>query len=297
VTAPTHAKARPQTVALVNQKGGVGKTATCAGIGGALAEAGRRVLLVDLDPQGSLSTVCLRVPTPAPDAEATLPAALTGQWTGDPSELVVTHSETGTGGRLDVLPTTVGMFTLARELDQLRAREHRLARLLARLPGPDDPAGYHHILIDCPPTLDVLVDGALTAADAAVIPVQAEDSSLHALELLLSQIAAIEAELRDAPLNLYGLVVSMLDRGRGGMARSTIGRSVVDVLAQQPLPILATIPRGAVIAEAWRFGTPVTTYAPRSEHAAAYRAIARVIDPNAPVIDMDSERAVAGGVA
>lgn len=253
----------------MNQKGGVGKTATSVNVAGALAQDGRRVLLVDLDPQGHL-TVALK--TGRQPGGPSLFGALTGQWSGDSFDLTVTHSTPGTG-RLDVIPHTTEMFEIVRELDKMRAREGRLERVLAPL-----DAEYDHVVLDCPPALDILTDNALVAADGLLIPVQAEDSSLHALELLLAQVEAVEVELRRGPLELHGLVVSMLERGRGGLARSTIGRSVIVALEELPLPILATIPRGVPITEAWRYGRTVADYAPESEHAQAYRTLSKVLD-------------------
>lgn len=260
-----------RTTAVVNQKGGVGKTATALNVGGALAAIGRRVLLVDLDPQGHL-TAALRVE--AGEHPATLAAALTGEYTGPVAELVRHHSTPGEdGGRLDVVPHALEMFTVGRELDKMRAREERLARVLEPLAD-----SYDHCLIDCPPALDILTDNALTAADGVLIPAQAEDSSLRALRLLLAQIDALESELRRTPLMLHGLVVSMLDRGAGGQARSGLARSVIESFERLPLPILATVPRGVPVTEAWRMGVPVVEYAPDTDHAEAYRELAAVLD-------------------
>jgi chromosome partitioning protein len=254
--------------AVVNQKGGVGKTATTVNVGGALAARGRRVLLVDLDPQGHL-TDALKLPTAEPPA--TLAAALTGEYTGDPAALVVVYE--GAGGLLAVMPNALEMFTVARELDKLRAREERLARVLGPL-----AAMFDHGLLDCPPSLDILTDNALNAADGVLIPVQAEDSSLRALRLLLGQVNALEAELRRTPLDLHGLVVSMIDKGKGGRPRSKLAQSVIESYESLPLPILATVPRGVPVTEAWRYGRLVVDYAPDSEHAEAYHALARVLD-------------------
>jgi chromosome partitioning protein len=253
-----------RTTAVVNQKGGVGKTATTLNLGGALAESGQRVLLVDLDPQGHLTDALgMRHAEPGPGSLRT--ALVDGAAPPVPAR----HSdELG----LEVLTTNVDMFTVARELDQLRARESRLARHLRAI-----GAAYDHCLIDCPPTLCVLTDNALTAADGVLIPVQAEDSSLLALRLLLAQVEALESEVRGTRLVLHGLVVSMLERGSGGLARSNLGRSVVAELEQLPLPVLATIPRGVLVAEAWRVGQPVVAYAPESEHAQLYRALAKTL--------------------
>ncbi|MFS1305185.1 ParA family protein [Streptosporangium longisporum] len=258
-----------QITAVVNQKGGVGKTTTTINLGGALAELGRRVLLIDLDPQGHL-TEALQL-SEAPD-KRNLAGILTGAWTGSVEEIIVPYSTPGSG-RLDVIVTTLEMFTVGRELDRLRAREERLDRVLAPLKDL-----YDHCLIDCPPALDILTDNALTAADGVLIPVQAEDSTLRALRLLLAQIDALESELRRTPLTLHGMVVSMLDRGAGGQARSNIGRSVINALEGLPLPIVATVPRGVPISEAWRYGRTVTDYAPDSEHATEFRTLAAVLD-------------------
>lgn len=255
--------------AVVNQKGGVGKTATTINVGGALAELGRQVLLIDLDPQGHLTDATGK---PASSGEATLPAALTGAWDGPAEQLVVEHSRVldvgGQPGRLALIPNALEMFTVARELDKLRAREHRLQRFVAGLASTWD-----HVLFDCPPSLDILTDNALTAADGVLVPVQAEDSSLKALRLLLAQVEAVDADLRDVPLQLHGLVVSLLRR-----PPTMLARSVLDAFEAMPLPVLATVPQAVVVTEAWRLGQTIPAYAPESEHAEAYRTLAKVID-------------------
>ncbi|WP_433382702.1 ParA family protein [Streptosporangium sp. CA-115845] len=255
--------------AVVNQKGGVGKTATTINLGGALAFLGQAVALVDVDPQGNLTGALKTVTT---EGQPTLAAALLGQWRGPAAALAVEHSKPG-AGQLDVIPHTGEMFTISRDLDKVHAREGRLARVLTSLEGE-----YDHILIDCPPALDIMTDNALVAADGVVIPVQAEDSSLRALELLLAQVDAIEdSGLRQTPLVIHGLVVSMLERGAGGVARSNIGRSVVTAFEGLPLPMLGSVPRGTPVTEAWRYATSVQEHAPESEHAEIYRALAKVL--------------------
>jgi chromosome partitioning protein len=252
--------------AVVNQKGGVGKTSTTVNVAGALAERGRQVLVVDLDPQGHLTDA---MGLPAASGPASLPFALDGTWDGSADELVVVHSKTVKGGSIGVIPNDLEMFNVGRSIDKMRAREHRLARVLGTL-----SRGWDHILIDCPPSLDILTDNALAAAEGVLVPVQAEDSSLKALGLLLAQCEAVDNDLREIPLELHGLVVSLLRR-----PASTLARSVLTRLAElDGLPVLATIPLSVTVAEAWREGRTVVDYAPDSEHAREYRKLADVLD-------------------
>ncbi|QDN64471.1 ParA family protein [Streptomyces sp. S1D4-14] len=252
--------------AVTNQKGGVGKTATTIGLAGALAEAGKNVLIVDLDPQGHL-TDGLKVPkAPSGTGAANLYRALVGEFTGSLADLIATHSEPA--GRIDVVPNAYEMFMAVRDVDKVKAREQRLAKMLAPARGV-----YDQVLIDSPPSLDILTDNALTAADGVLIPVQAEDSSLTALQLLLPQIASVDADLRTKPLELHGLVVNLLRR-----PVNTLAKSVLDELGKlEGLPILATVPLSVVITEAWRYGKTPVDYAPDSEHAGAYRTLAKVL--------------------
>lgn len=257
----------PTTItAVTNQKGGVGKTATTLNLGGALAEAGHNVLLVDLDPQGHLTDGLSIDQAPAGLGSANLYRALIGEYTGSIADLIAPHS--APAGRLDVVPNTIEMFMAVRDVDKVKAREQRLARLLAAVRGV-----YDHVLIDAPPSLDILTDNALTAADGVLIPVQAEDSSLKALRLLLPQIASVDADLRDKPLELHGLVVSLLRRPPTKLAESVLA----ELKQLDGLPILGTVPLGVVVTEAWRVGRTVVDYAPDSEHAQAYRALAKAL--------------------
>ncbi|NAS27460.1 AAA family ATPase [Herbidospora sp. NEAU-GS84] len=274
MTAPHQPQARMRITAVVNQKGGVGKTTTTINLGGALAEMGARVLLVDLDPQGHLSDA---LKLPEAGAPAPLGAALLGALPDDPGRIVLPHSITDTGGVVDVVPTAFDMLQVTEQLYQVKAREQRLSRLLARLADR-----YDHCLIDCPPSLDLLTVNALEASDGAVIPVQLEDSSVKAMRLLLAEVEAVDLDLRPGrPLTLHGMVVSMLERGAEGKPKTVIARSVLASFKQleaEGLPILAQVPRGIPISEAWRFGQTVSAYAPNSEHAAAFRDVAKVVD-------------------
>ena len=255
-----------QITSVTNQKGGVGKTGTTLNVGGALAEDGCNVLLLDLDPQGHLTEALSVEEAPTGQGAANLYRALIGEYTGSLADLIVSHSQPA--GRLDIVPNSMDMFMAVRDVDKVKAREHRLARLLAPLRGI-----YDHVLIDAPPSLDILTDNALTAADGVLIPVQAEDSSLKALRLLLPQIASVDADLRDTPLRIHGMVVNLLRR-----PVTKLAESVLDQLGHlQGMPILGTVPLGVVVTEAWRYGRTVVDYAPESEHAETYRAIAKAL--------------------
>ncbi|MDX3064016.1 ParA family protein [Streptomyces sp. ND04-05B] len=254
------------TTAVTNQKGGVGKTATTKEVGGALAEAGRSVLLVDLDPEGHLTGA---TGLPKATGDANLARALIGTWEGSLADLITPHSTTEAGGRLDVVVSSPEMLLVVRELDKVRNRELRLQRLLSAVDGI-----YDHVLIDCPPSLDILTDNALAAADGALVPVQAEDSSIAALQLLLSQVAAVDADLREKPLQLHGLVVNLMRR-----PMTTLARSVMEIYeGYEDLPVLATVPLSVTVVEAWRYGRTVVDYAPASEIADLYRDLAKVLE-------------------
>jgi len=281
--------------AVLNQKGGVGKTGTTAGTAGALAERGRRVLLVDLDPQGHLTTEALGMDDVEPgDPDApNLANALIGSYTGPFEDLVVTHSEYPGGGRIDIIPTTVDMFLLVKRLYQGRSMEWRLSRLLDRIPA----GHYDHILIDCPPSLDVLTDNALAAAGPSedegrdrtggvLIPVQPSKTSLRALRLLLDQLGVLESELRLAPRELYGLVPSLFRRPLPSIGVYVMGQlqefsepTAEDIeRGVQPLPMLGYLPLATAVEEAWLEGKTITSFAPRSPLSAAFRRIAVRLD-------------------
>lgn len=255
-----------EVTAVLNQKGGVGKTALAVGVAGALADTGARVLLVDLDPQGHATTQALRLS----EAAAEGPRLATALTEADvpAGRLAVQHSTTPAGGVLDVWVNSMDMFVVARQLDLLRARETRLSRLLAQV-----RADYDHAIIDCPPALDVLTDNALAAAEGIVIPVQPERSSQRALSLLLSQISSLETALQRPQLTLHGLVPSLYRR-----PLTVLSRTVLAELAELPVPMLEHLPLSVVVGESWEAGTPITQHAPDSAAAAACRSLAATLD-------------------
>lgn len=249
---------------MTNQKGGVGKTATTVNLGAALAEAGRRVLLVDYDPQGHM-TEALKLPEAADGA--TLAAAMLGTYTGEIGALLRQAAE-----RLYVVPTHLDMFLLEAGLYQSRAREQLLARVLEAYEDAFDVC-----LIDCPPSLGVITDNALYAArrrgprgGGVLIPIAAEDSSIRALRLLLMQVSTMADALR-IDLDVLGMIVSLYDPRRGRIVTSTL--EAFRALSEPP--VLEVIPDLKEIREAWREGRTVLDYAPDCEQANRFRTLAK----------------------
>ncbi|MFJ8677709.1 ParA family protein [Streptomyces sp. NPDC093589] len=248
------------------QKGGVGKTANTINLGAALAEFGRRVLLVDWDPQGHL-TEALGIPE-SPDAR-TMKGWVLGEWTGDPHQLVVPYRE-----RLHVLPTNMDMFLLDKGLYAATARELRLAKLLAKF--EDD---YDICLIDSPPSLGIGTECALMAArqrpgkrGGLLIPVEAEDSSIRALRLLLRQVAILSDDM-DVQIDILGLIPTRFDMRDGEIVSSML--EAFRNLGSPP--VIAEIRKRTDIRKAWRAKQPVLEYDPKCEAAEWFRGLAKVV--------------------
>jgi chromosome partitioning protein len=260
--------------AMANQKGGVGKTSLTINLAAALAEAGRRVLVIDWDPQGHLTTAIGA--TPAPGDGANLARALLGQWSGELGDLV----QHVPGGLL-VVPTSDDMFLLEPQMYGRPGREYLLARLVDALVDVADD-----VLIDCPPSLGALNDAGLVAArrrppgeqvqGQVVIPVQAEDSSIGALKLLLRQITTL-CQALGIEVDIAGLVLNLYDARRGRIATSTR-----TAFAQHPLGLLGTLGDRSDLREAWRMHTTVFEHAPSGPSATAFRELARALDPTLP---------------
>jgi chromosome partitioning protein len=245
--------------ALLNQKGGVAKTTTTLHLGGTLAAAGKKTLLVDLDGQGNLTTA-LRIPRLKPGEELTLARAMLDGCTREQARgLVRQHSE-----NLYVIPSSLDLFVMPRELHGKRSSGERLGRVLELLEEEFDVG-----LIDCRPALDIDTDNALEWADNLLIPVDVDEFSIEALQLLLGQIATLIQETRMPQPNYRGLVINRIDRPFSGFHQK-----VYEAIHRLPLPVVGEIPLRTAIAEAKNQGQTIAQYGPKSDVAGMFRELA-----------------------
>ena len=244
-----------RVLAVVNQKGGVGKTTTAVNLSAALAQTGRRVLLIDLDPQGNAtmgSGVDKRT------VARTIYHALLGL-----GELGGIRTRAERGG-YDLIPANRDLAGAEVELVELSAREARLKSALERI-----AADYDFILIDCPPSLSLLTVNALTAAQSVLIPMQCEYYALEGLSDLVGTIKRVRANLNPG-LEIAGLLRTMYD------PRNTLSQQVSEQLeAHFGDKVYRTlVPRNVRLAEAPSHGVPGVLWDTTSKGAAAYVALA-----------------------
>jgi chromosome partitioning protein len=251
----SHGPAR--IIAMCNQKGGVGKTTTTINLGAALAEVGRRVLLVDFDPQGALS-VGLGIPTH--ELDVTIYNLLIER--GHDVRTVIKHTKVD---GLDVLPANIDLSAAEVQLVGEVAREQILARVLR--PVVDD---YDVVLIDCQPSLGLLTVNALTAAHGVIIPLECEFFAMRGVALLVETIEKITDRLNPR-LQVDGILATMYD-GRTLHSREVVA-SVVEHFDEQVFHTV--ISRTVKFPDASLAAEPITTYDATHKGADAYRQLAR----------------------
>jgi chromosome partitioning protein len=249
---------RPRILALANQKGGVGKTTTAINLGTALAAIGERVLIVDLDPQGNAST---GLGLDRGQRRLSAYHVLTGE-----TDLKSAIVETSVPG-VAVAPSTLDLLGIELEIAHERNRAHRLRDAIEALVVGD--AAYSYVLIDCPPSLNLLTINALTAADAVLVPLQCEFFALEGLSQLLKTVEQVRATLNPR-LTIQGVVLTMFDP-RNNLA----GQVVEDVRQFMGAKVYETmIPRNVRVSEAPSHGKPVLLYDLKCAGSQAYLKLA-----------------------
>ena len=247
-------------IAVANQKGGVGKTTTSVNLSAAFAEMGKKVLLIDCDPQGN-ATSGLGIEKDG--LELSIYDALIND---TPMEEIILQTQFG----LDMVPSVMDLAGAEVELVNLDDKQDRLKKAVELIKDK-----YDYILIDCPPSLGHVTLNALTAADSVLLPLQCEFYALEGLSQLLSTVQLVQEQL-NGDLRIEGLVLTMYD------SRTNLAEQVVEeVKTHFPDMVYATkIPRNVRLSEAPSFGKPIFAYASSSKGAQAYMSLAEEVIEN-----------------
>ncbi len=247
--------------AVVNQKGGVGKTTTTVNLGAFLADHGKRVLIVDMDPQGNATS---GVGLAVEKITGTLYELICGT-----KEILDVLYPTSVEN-LNIIPANSDLAGASVELLNIEEREYQLKKAI-------DPIkdSYDYILIDCPPSIGILTINALSAATKVLVPVQCEYYALEGLGRLMSTIEMVKSEA-NPELELGGIVMTMYDH------RTKLSREVVEETKKHfnDKVFKTIIPRNVRISEAPSFGQPITIYAKKSEGAMAYQELTKEVLQN-----------------
>jgi chromosome partitioning protein len=251
----------PRILALANQKGGVGKTTTAINLGTALAAIGERVLIVDLDPQGNAST---GLGIDRRNRSCSTYDVLVGE--ASLREAVVSTAVP----RLHIAPSTMDLSGLELELGTTPGRAYKLRDAISTLNNNVSPdADYTYVLIDCPPSLNLITVNAMAASDAILVPLQCEFFALEGLSQLLQTVEQVRSTL-NPNLSIHGIVLTMFD------SRNNLSNQVVaDVRQFMGEKVYKTmIPRNVRISEAPSYGKPVLVYDLKCVGSEAYLRLA-----------------------
>ncbi len=244
-------------IAVANQKGGVGKTTTAVNLSAALAEAGKKVLMIDLDPQGNTTSGlgC------SVGAHNTVYDALMGR------EKLDDCVQKTPVKKLKLVGSDIRLAGAEVELVSMEGREYYLKKLLA--PARD---AYDYLMVDCPPSLSLLTLNAMAAADTVLIPIQCEYYALEGVTSLMNTISRVRKTMNPR-LEIEGILLTMLD------GRTNLGIQVVEQVKKHfKKEVFATvIPRNVRLGEAPSHGLPIHLYDPKSSGAAAYQALAKEV--------------------